>query len=74
MQDHLHQRLEELKKEFQIGQDRLAALEKETSAVKNSMLRISGAIQVLEELLEKVSTQMPENDNYQDQTKPSESG
>ena len=74
MQDHLHQRLEELKKEYQKGQDRLTALEKETSAVKNSMLRISGAIQVLEELLKKVSTQMPENDNYQDQTKPSESG
>lgn len=74
MQDHLRTRLEELKREYQKGQERLAALDKETNSVKNSMLRISGAIQVLEELLHQDPPKHPQNDAPFDEIKPSESG
>jgi hypothetical protein len=39
-----------LKKEFETGQARLRELEAEIAYVRETMLRISGAIQVLEEL------------------------
>ena len=61
MQDQIAIRLQQLRAEYQKGQDRLAALEQETFSVKNSMLRISGAIQVLEELLEQRSSEAPQN-------------
>jgi len=41
----------ELKEEYQKGQKKLLVLNQETSELSNTMLRISGAIQVLEELL-----------------------
>lgn len=44
-------RLAELKDEYKKGQERLVALEQETANLRNTMLRISGAIQVLEELI-----------------------
>jgi len=44
-------RLAQLRKEFEAGQGRLRELETEQSYVRETMLRISGAIQVLEELL-----------------------
>ncbi len=53
MKLELKARLKELKEEYQKGQERLMALEKETSSLSNTMLRISGAIQVLEELIAK---------------------
>jgi predicted nuclease with TOPRIM domain len=52
MKDRISTRLQQLRTEYQKGQERLAVLEQEASNVKSSMLRISGAIQVLEELLE----------------------
>ena len=52
MNDHIVRRLEQLRAEYRKGQERLVALEQETASVNSSMLRISGAIQVLEELLE----------------------
>ena len=51
MEKQLTTRLQDLKTEYQKGQERLNALEQETTNVRTSMLRISGAIQVLEELL-----------------------
>jgi predicted nuclease with TOPRIM domain len=63
MREQLQNRLEELKKEFETGQGRLKELEAEQAYVRETMLRISGAIQVLEEALreseqsEKVETQ-----------------
>lgn len=51
MQQQLQERLEQLKKEFEAGQTRLRQLETEQSYVRETMLRISGAIQVLEEAL-----------------------
>jgi predicted nuclease with TOPRIM domain len=44
-------RLAALRKEFEAGQGRLRELETEQSYIRETMLRISGAIQVLEELL-----------------------
>jgi predicted nuclease with TOPRIM domain len=51
MEVKIRARLKELKEEYQKGQERLMALEQETSNLRNTMLRISGAIQVLEELI-----------------------
>jgi predicted nuclease with TOPRIM domain len=51
MQEQLQQRLEELKKEYETGQARLRELEAETNHVGETMLRISGAIQVIQEML-----------------------
>jgi predicted nuclease with TOPRIM domain len=51
MKEQLQQRLEELKKEFETGQARLRELETEQTYVRETLLRISGAIQVLEEAL-----------------------
>jgi predicted nuclease with TOPRIM domain len=46
-------RLAALKKEFEVGQARLRELEAEQAYLRETMLRISGAIQVLEELIGK---------------------
>jgi predicted nuclease with TOPRIM domain len=43
-------RLAELRKEFEMGQNRLQQLAQEEARLRETMLRISGAIQVLEEL------------------------
>ena len=51
MQEQLRRRLEELKKEFETGQARLRELEAEQAYTRETLLRISGAIQVLEEAL-----------------------
>lgn len=51
MQEQLQKRIDELKKEFQAGQARLRELETEQAYLRETMLRISGAIQVLEEML-----------------------
>lgn len=53
MQAQLETRLTELKAEFEKGQKRLQELETEAATLRNTMLRISGAIQVLEEELDK---------------------
>lgn len=51
MKQKLTQRLQELKAEFEAGQKMLAELEAKEANLRNSLLRISGAIQVLEEEL-----------------------
>ena len=53
MKEQLEQRLEELKAEFESGQKMLAELEAKQANLRESLLRISGAIQVLEEELGK---------------------
>ena len=52
MQEELQRKLDELKKEFEVGQNRLRELETEQAYVREMMLRISGAIQVLQELID----------------------
>jgi predicted nuclease with TOPRIM domain len=51
MRDRLEQRLQQLKAEFERGQQMLAKLEREQAGLRDSLLRIGGAIQVLEEEL-----------------------
>ena len=51
MKDRLEARLKELKTEFEAGQRVLADLEVQQTQTQKTLLRISGAIQVLEELL-----------------------
>jgi septal ring factor EnvC (AmiA/AmiB activator) len=54
MLEQLKQRLEQLKEEYTKGTQRLQQLEQETNDLKSTMLRISGAIQVIQEEIEKV--------------------
>lgn len=51
MREQLQARLEVLKNEFEAGQARVRELERQESALRETMLRISGAIQVVQELL-----------------------
>jgi hypothetical protein len=46
----LEKRLEELRREFQTGRELLERLDRERTQAHETLLRISGAIQVLEEL------------------------
>lgn len=51
MKQQLQQRLQSLKAEFEAGQKVLADLEAKQANVRETLLRISGAIQVLEEVI-----------------------
>jgi len=53
MREQLQARLEILKNENRIGQAKLYELEQQEIDLRETLLRISGAIQVLEELLAK---------------------
>ncbi len=57
MKQQLENRLKELRTEFESGQKTLADLEVKQMNLRNTLLRISGAIQVLEEELGKESGQ-----------------
>src|SRR3954465_5228702 len=48
--ERLHVRLAELRREYALGEGRMRDLAQQQSALKETLLRISGAIQVLEEL------------------------
>ena len=68
MQAQLQGRVKILRKEFETGQTRLRELEAQQVMLRETLLRISGAIQVLEELLggngagEQQDIQTPERD------------
>jgi hypothetical protein len=51
MREQMQTRLEALRKEFQTGQAELERIERQRTHVRETMLRISGALRVLEELL-----------------------
>lgn len=53
MRQQLETRLAELKTEFEKGQQRLQELQTEEQNLRNTLLRIAGAAQVLEEELNK---------------------
>jgi hypothetical protein len=64
MREQLAARLQELQAEFASGQKMLADLEAKQVELRNTLLRISGAIQVLEEELAK-ATQPASEDGAQ---------
>jgi predicted nuclease with TOPRIM domain len=51
MRDEMQARLELLRTEFETGERRLEELERQRVQLTETMLRISGAMQVLEEML-----------------------
>lgn len=53
MAEGFKKRLEELKQEFEKGQQQLETLDKQRAELRDTLLRISGAIQVLEEEIRK---------------------
>lgn len=53
-------RLVELKKELEKGRQRMEALDRERQELRDTMLRISGAIQVLEELRAQETPAVPQ--------------
>ena len=59
MRRQLEQRLQQLKTEFESGQKVLAELEAKQAGIQNTLLRIQGAIQVLEEELTKADEDAP---------------
>jgi hypothetical protein len=60
MQEQIQERLEALRKELETGQAELRKVEAQRTYLHETMLRISGAIQALEELL--VEEQPAEHD------------
>lgn len=60
MKEKLQQRLQSLKSEFEDGQKILAELEAKQANLHQTLLRISGAIQVLEEML----SETPEDNGF----------
>jgi predicted nuclease with TOPRIM domain len=60
MKEQLQQRLRELKTEYETGQKMLAELEAKQASLRETLLRISGAIQVLEEELARADGRPPE--------------
>ena len=71
MKKQLENRLKELKAEFENGQKKLADLESEAVNVRNTVLRISGAIQVIEEELAKAEEQAGSEGKKPDDTNSS---
>lgn len=51
MRDHLQTRLGELKAEFESGQRMMQELESRQAKLRDQLLRLSGAVAVLEEVL-----------------------
>ncbi len=57
MIEQLEKRLQELKAEFESGQKMLAELDQKRANLEKTLLRISGAVQVLEEELQKAGSE-----------------
>jgi len=51
VQEQIEARLQQLRSEFEGGQRLLSELESQEASLRSTLLRISGAMQVLEELL-----------------------
>ena len=62
MYEQINQRLEELHHQFEQGNVKLMRMEKETTELKETLLRIQGAIQVLEEFSGRENRQDPPDD------------
>jgi len=63
MREQLQNRLNALKDEFDNGHLRLAEVENQAAQLRQTLLRISGAIQVLEEMLSSEDGEAETEDN-----------
>ncbi|XHX78801.1 MAG: hypothetical protein RBJ76_02390 [Stenomitos frigidus ULC029] len=72
MKQQIEQRLHDLTAEFESGQTLLAELETRQATLKSTLLRISGAIQVLEELLIEAKTDSDNHHYLPDHLPPTE--
>jgi predicted nuclease with TOPRIM domain len=61
MKERLKQHIEDLKSEYEAGQKMLSDLESKQLDLRTTLLRISGAIQTLEELLGEEENDAVEN-------------
>jgi hypothetical protein len=68
MLNRLEYRLQILKSEHTVGQTVLANLESQQTHLKETLLRISGAIQVLEEELALAKSKPTADENHQTRT------
>ena len=59
MQQQIQERLAALRKDFEAGQARLKQMETEQAYLRETLLRISGAIQVLQEIVEQDPARRP---------------
>jgi hypothetical protein len=59
MTDQLRARLTELKRDYELGTGQLRQLTQQEAALRETLLRISGAIQVLEELVAAAPVDVP---------------
>ena len=57
MKDQLQRRLDDLRSEYEAGQQMLADLEAKQATLRETLLRIAGAVQVLDEELGKPEDQ-----------------
>ena len=58
----MEQRLRELRRELEKGGQRLEALDRQRQELRDTILRIAGAIQVLEELLARKPASEPDHE------------
>jgi hypothetical protein len=64
MQEQIVERLKELTAEFGIGQNRLVELEGQAKTLRHNLLRVIGAIQVLEEIAkDQAETSPPDSED-----------
>ncbi|MBI3796517.1 MAG: hypothetical protein HY268_06035 [Deltaproteobacteria bacterium] len=68
MREQLQQRLAALKAELEIGEKILVDLEVKRANLRETLLRISGAIQVLEEELAKADQSLPNGQELHQET------
>jgi len=69
MREQLQQRLDDLREEFEAGQKMMADLEARQTELRETLLRISGAIQVLVETLG-TAEEVPLNGTSPEQSEP----
>lgn len=65
----LHDRLQQLKHELDVGQVQFDQLELQRTSLRDTLLRISGAIRVLEELLGERPSELPSADPEEQTTR-----
>ena len=68
MREHIEWRMADVRRDYQLGQSKLQEVSRQATALQETLLRISGAIQVLEELL--AEEQSPEASEARSREQP----